>query len=119
MTRKELNLAIFEGTAEAVLWQPRLETWIHHHRTEGTLPDRFRDRDNFQIYDALRCSVRYAAAAGIDRFEDREDLKVIFMSGYSYGRIRAEDLFSTRYHFLEKPLSRADLAHAVRMTLDS
>ena len=50
---------------------------------------------------------------------EREDLKVIFMSGYSYGRIRAEDLFSTRYLFLEKPLSRDDLAHAVRKTLDS
>jgi len=28
LTRRELDLAIFEGTAEGVSWQPRLETWI-------------------------------------------------------------------------------------------
>jgi len=74
MTRKELNLAIFEGTADAVLWQPRLETWISHHSERGTLPERFRGMGDLEIYDALRCSVRYAAAAGIDRFEVRDDL---------------------------------------------
>ncbi len=65
MTRRELNLAIFEGRANAVLWQPRLETWISHHREKGTLPARFRDLDNLGIYDALGCSVRYAAHAGL------------------------------------------------------
>ena len=59
MTRKELNLAIFEGTAEGVLWQPRLETWIQHHRKKGTLPERYKDLDDVGIYDALHCSVRY------------------------------------------------------------
>lgn len=74
MTRKELNMAIFEGTAKGVLWQPRLETWINHHIERGTLPERFRGMDSFQIYDALGCSVRYAASAGIERYENREDL---------------------------------------------
>jgi hypothetical protein len=69
MTRKELNLAIFEGKAKSVLWQPRLETWIQHHRQAGTLPERYRDKDYFGIYDALRCSVRYAASAGIETLE--------------------------------------------------
>ena len=75
MTRKELNLAIFEGTAQAVLWQPRLETWIGHHRNEGTMPSRFAGMDWLDIYDALGCSVRYAASAGIDRYEDPADLE--------------------------------------------
>ena len=66
-TRKELNLAIFEGTAERVLWQPRLETWIHHHRDYGTLPERFRGKSDFEIYDALRCSVRYGGVGGLRR----------------------------------------------------
>jgi len=74
MTRKELNLAIFEGTAEGVLWQPRLETWIGHHRSRGTLPRRFQGKSSLEIYDELRCSVRYAASAGIERLENREDL---------------------------------------------
>ena len=74
MTRKELNLAIFEGRADGVLWQPRLETWIGHHMTCGTLPERFRDMNSIEIYDALRCSVRYAASAGIIRHESRDDL---------------------------------------------
>lgn len=75
MTRKELNLAIFEGMAEAVLWQPRLETWIGHHTEEGTMPARFRGLDGLGIYDALRCSVRYAASAGIERYEEPADVK--------------------------------------------
>ena len=74
MTRRELNLAIFEGTADTVLWQPRLETWIGHHMREGTMPERFRDMSALEIYDALRCSVRYGASAGLERFEDRADL---------------------------------------------
>lgn len=74
MTRKELNINIFEGTAKGVLWQPRLETWIYHHAERGTLPERFRGMDSFQIYDALGCSIRYAASAGIEKYEDREDL---------------------------------------------
>ena len=74
MTRKELNLAIFEGKAKSVLWQPFLETWIGHHLDYGTMPKRFRDLDPLEIYDALGCSVRYAASAGIERFETRDDL---------------------------------------------
>jgi len=74
VTRRELNLAIFEGTAQSVLWQPRLETWIGHHVREGTMPERYRDMSALEIYDALRCSVRYAASAGLERHEDREDL---------------------------------------------
>ena len=74
MTRKDLNIAIFEGTADKVLWQPRLETWIRHHVERDTLPDRFRGMSNLDIYDSLRCSIRYAASAGIDRCDNREDL---------------------------------------------
>jgi len=74
VTRKELNLAIFEGTAEKVLWQPRLETWIGHHLSQGTMPERFRGMSSLEIYDALRCSVRYAASAGVERYEVRDDL---------------------------------------------
>jgi len=74
MTRRELNLAIFEGTARGVLWQPRLETWIWHHRTYGTLPPRFQGKSDFEIYDMLRCSVRYAASAGIEGVQNRQDV---------------------------------------------
>ena len=74
MTRKELNLAIFEGTTKGVLWQPRLETWIGHHSSHGTLPERFSNMNNLEIYDALGCSIRYAASAGVERFESRDDL---------------------------------------------
>ncbi len=75
MTRKELNLAIFEGKADKVLWQPRLETWISHHRENGTLPERYKDKSYFEIYDALGASVRYAASAGIESYEDPADVE--------------------------------------------
>ena len=76
MTRRELNLAIFEGTAEGVLWQPRLETWIGHHVAAGTLPPRLRGMSSLEIYDALRCSIRYGACAGLDRLQKRDGLVV-------------------------------------------
>ncbi|HQL65488.1 MAG TPA: hypothetical protein PLS78_06480, partial [bacterium] len=65
MTRKQLNLEIFEGTAKKVLWQPRLETWILFHRAEATLPEGFSNLTDLEIYDRLGCSVRYAASEGI------------------------------------------------------
>ncbi len=74
MTRKELNLAIFEGTADRVLWQPRLETWIGHHMQRGTLPKRFQGMTALEIYDELGCSVRYEASRGIERIEPREEI---------------------------------------------
>ena len=49
--------------------------------------------------------------------EIRPGLKVILMSGYSYGSVRGDDL-PKHYLCLEKPLTRADLASAVRQTLD-
>ncbi|MBM3498536.1 MAG: hypothetical protein FJX74_07670, partial [Armatimonadetes bacterium] len=74
MTRRELNLAIFEKRTDQVLWQPRLETWIHHHAAEGTLPERYRGLDYWGIYDTLHCSVRYAASAGIEGYEEPADV---------------------------------------------
>ena len=50
--------------------------------------------------------------------EIRPELKVIFVSGYSYGSVRAEELLSKNYVCLEKPLTKADLAGAIRKTLD-
>jgi hypothetical protein len=74
MTRRELNIAIFEGTAKGVLWQPRLETWIEDRLERGTIPERFRGMNNLEIYDALGCSIRYGVSAGIESFEIRADL---------------------------------------------
>jgi len=68
MTRRELNLAIFEGTADRPLWQPRLEEWVNYNRRRGTIPAQWRDCDILQIYDDLRCSVRYAASAGVEGY---------------------------------------------------
>ncbi len=50
--------------------------------------------------------------------EMQPELRVVFMSGYSYGSVRAEELLSKNYICLEKPLTKADLAGAVRETLD-
>jgi len=76
VTRRELNLAIFDRTApaNAVLWQPRLETWISHHQAAGSLPERFRDLDYWGIYDTLHCSIRYAASAGLEGYEQPADI---------------------------------------------
>ncbi len=75
VTRRELNLAIFEGTTDKILWQPRLETWLAHHRRERTFPVRFRHLSDLEIYDALGCSVRYAACEGIESYEEPADVE--------------------------------------------
>ena len=72
MTRKELNLAIFQGTTDKVLWQPRLEMWIDHRRNTDTMPDRFKGMDNFGIYDELRCSPRYNVHSGLSSWREEE-----------------------------------------------
>jgi len=72
MTRKELNLAIFEGTTDKVLWQPRIEMWIHERRRTDTMPGRFEGLDDFGIYDALRCSPRYNVASGLESWREEE-----------------------------------------------
>ena len=78
MTRKELNLAIFEGTADNVLWQPRLEMWHGYHKRAGTLPDRYKQMDSLlDVYDNLGCSVRYAASVGIEQYNEPEDVEIV------------------------------------------
>ena len=67
MTRKELNLAIFEGRADRPLWQPRLEEWIRYKRERNIMPTRFREMDELEIYDSLGCSPRYAAHVGLQQ----------------------------------------------------
>jgi len=70
MTRRELNIRIFEGKADKILWQPRLETWIYYNRWNNSLPDRFKDLSDFQIYDELGCSVRYGASSGLIEYNE-------------------------------------------------
>ena len=77
MTERELNLAIFEGTAEGVLWQPRLEEWIGYHRKHKTLPERFQDLDDLDIYDRLGYSVRYAASVGLKQYDEPSDVEYL------------------------------------------
>jgi len=57
-----------------VLWQPRLETWIGDRMRWKTMPDRFRGMNHFEIYDELRCSIRYAASAGIVHKRSGDDV---------------------------------------------
>jgi hypothetical protein len=72
MTRRKLNIEIFEGKADKVLWQPRLETWIYYNRLNNSLPDRFKDLSDFQIYDELGCSVRYGASSGLIEYNEEQ-----------------------------------------------
>ncbi len=77
MTRKELNLAIFERTTDKVLWQPRLEEWIHKHVINNNMPERFAGMSHFDIYDELRCSCRYGAHSGLDFWAEPDGVEVV------------------------------------------
>ena len=77
MTRRELNLAIFKGTTDKVLWQPRLNAWLYQHQDHDTMPERFRGLSELEIYDKLGCSVRYAASAGLEHYYEPDDVEGI------------------------------------------
>jgi hypothetical protein len=60
MTFREMNLRVFQGKpAPHVFFQPRMEPWLHWHRTFGKLPPRYHDVDVRTFYDDLDCSMRY------------------------------------------------------------
>lgn len=59
MTIRQRQLAIFRHEpTDRLVWQPRLETWIAANRRLGTIPDRYRELSDLQIYDDLGCSPR-------------------------------------------------------------
>ncbi len=61
MTNRERILATFRGEpVDRLVWQPRLEHWHNYNRKMGSLPERYRDMELFELYDDLGCSVRYA-----------------------------------------------------------
>lgn len=60
MTKKELNLKVFEGKSiPDVLFQPRLEPWFVWHRQFGMLPEKYGEMSLPEFYDELDLSMRY------------------------------------------------------------
>ncbi len=60
MTKRELNLRVFEGKeVPQILWQPRMEPWYAWHEQFGQLPDEFRHMSLLEVYDELDLSMRY------------------------------------------------------------
>jgi hypothetical protein len=60
MTKKEMNLRVFEGKeVPRVLFQPRLEPWFVWHRQFGLLPKQYHDVSLPEFYDDLDLSMRY------------------------------------------------------------
>ncbi len=65
MTKKEMNLRVFEGKSiPQVFFQPRLEPWFVWHRQFGLLPEKYRDMSLPQFYDELDLSMRYVYGYG-------------------------------------------------------
>jgi len=60
MTKREVNLKIFEKKAEnQVLFQPRIEWWYQYNKIRGTLPARYQKMDLLELFDDLNASIRY------------------------------------------------------------
>ncbi len=61
MTKREMNLRIFEGKpVPQVFFQPRIEPWFELHKLKGTLPEEFMGLDVRGLYDQLDISMRYS-----------------------------------------------------------
>ncbi len=71
MTDRERVLRTFAGEpVDRICWQPRLEHWYNYRRKLGTLPERYRDAELFEVYDDLGCSVRYAGRPLVFEHQD-------------------------------------------------
>ena len=65
MTKKEMNLRVFEGKPiPHVLFQPRLEPWFAWHRQFGLLPEKYKGLSLLEFYDELDLSMRYVYGYG-------------------------------------------------------
>ncbi len=59
MNFRERTLAIFaHEPVDNVVYQPRIEHWYNVNKAQGTLPDRYRDMSQIDVYDDLGISVR-------------------------------------------------------------
>ncbi len=64
MTRREVNLKIFEKKAEnQVLFQPRIEWWYQYNKLRGTLPSKYQKKGLIELFDNLNVSIRYFSYA--------------------------------------------------------
>lgn len=60
MTRREMNLRIFEKRkVPGVLFQPRMEWWYQYNKTRETFPARYQKMDLLELFDDLDVSIRY------------------------------------------------------------
>ena len=60
MTRREINLRIFEKEkVPGVLFQPSIEWWYQYNKTRGTLPSKYGPMDLLELFDDLDVSIRY------------------------------------------------------------
>lgn len=79
MTRREVNLKIFEKKAQnQVLFQPRIEWWYQYNKLKGTLPSKYQKKSLIELFDSLNVSIRYFSyATGLpDAVEVRYSRKV-------------------------------------------
>lgn len=59
MNFRERTLAIFaHQPVDNVVYQPRIEHWYNVNKVQGTLPDRYKDMSQIEVYDDLGISVR-------------------------------------------------------------
>ncbi|HUV04300.1 MAG TPA: uroporphyrinogen decarboxylase family protein [Armatimonadota bacterium] len=59
MTFRERTLAIFaHKPVDGIVYQPRIEHWFWTHQREGTLPERYKDMSDIELYDDIGCSCR-------------------------------------------------------------
>lgn len=60
MTRKEMNLRVFQGElVPHVFFQPRFEPWYDWHKQFDSLPQEIRHLSLREVYDLLGASMRY------------------------------------------------------------
>jgi len=57
--QKRIMATFQKQRIDKIVWQPRLEYWYRVNKVRGTLPEKYKNRDLFEIYDDLNASVRY------------------------------------------------------------
>lgn len=78
MTYRERTLAVFaHQPVDNIVYQPRIEHWYAVNRSQGTLPERYKDMSLLEVYDDLGCSIRtYGLFNPCLKFTDDPGVKV-------------------------------------------
>ena len=105
--QKRIMATFRKQRIDKIVWQPRLEHWYRVNKVRGTLPEKYKNGDLFEIYDDLNASVRYCYGLG-SQFGNY--LKYTYTGGVKVKTKEEKNIvFSLYYSISDKSMTKREL----------